>query len=286
MSATSTKSVPTKQIDGDVAVGRNVTAGGDANIQGGARVGHNLKVEGWLDAPNLRHPNKGMYMSGDALKEAYPLPQKGWWAVVGTALPGKIWIEKDGEWIATETDGPACDVNISEWAQEVLVLTVGPEIERIDGAIGGLQNSLNEANADIEGLEADMVVLDSDITDLGETLRNHIATAESNKLFYFDREDFITGGSSDPDGTIVWDAHDHTFKVSNGGSWVMHPSYNREENMKKVPRSDIWFVSPQGLYRIVKSGDSYVLDRVLDVEAAAVSDVTGTVDEVLGLPYY
>ena len=44
-----TASIPTKQIDGDVAVGRNVSAGGDANIQGNARIGHDLIVEGWLE---------------------------------------------------------------------------------------------------------------------------------------------------------------------------------------------------------------------------------------------
>ena len=78
-------SIPTKQIDGDVSVGRNVSAGGNANIQGNARVGHNLKVEGWLEAKNVKGVNKGLFASVTALREAYPHPHDGWFAGVSAS---------------------------------------------------------------------------------------------------------------------------------------------------------------------------------------------------------
>lgn len=77
--------IPTKQIDGDVAVGRNVSAGGDANVQGNARVGHDLIVEGWLEAKNIKGVNKGLFASAAALREAYPQPHDGWFAGVSAS---------------------------------------------------------------------------------------------------------------------------------------------------------------------------------------------------------
>lgn len=74
--------IPTKQIDGDVAVGRNVSAGGNANIQGNARVGHDLVVEGWLEAKNIKSANKGLFATVDALRAAYPHVHEGWFAGV------------------------------------------------------------------------------------------------------------------------------------------------------------------------------------------------------------
>ncbi len=78
-------SIPTKQIDGDVAVGRNVSAGGDANIQGNARVGHDMIVEGWLEAKNIKGVNKGLFATVTALREAYPRPHDGWFAGVSAS---------------------------------------------------------------------------------------------------------------------------------------------------------------------------------------------------------
>ncbi len=74
--------IPTKHIDGDVSVGRNVSVGGDVNIQGRTRVGHDLVVEGWLDAPNIKGAQKGLFASPDDLRESYPQPRSGWWALV------------------------------------------------------------------------------------------------------------------------------------------------------------------------------------------------------------
>lgn len=93
--------IPTKQIDGDVAVGRNIAAGGDANVQGSARVGHDLIVEGYLVAKNIKSPCKGLFKTADILKECFPRPHDGWWAMVGTSVPASVYVAEGGEWVAT-----------------------------------------------------------------------------------------------------------------------------------------------------------------------------------------
>ena len=88
-------------VKGDVAVGRNVDIGGDVDIKGHIHAGHNLTVDGWFDAPNVKGPSKGLFPSETAMKAAYPLPEPGWWALVGDTLPADVWCVEDGKWTAT-----------------------------------------------------------------------------------------------------------------------------------------------------------------------------------------
>ena len=62
----------TTQLDGDASIGRNVNIGGKVEIAGRARIGHNLRVDGWLDAKNIKGANKGVFPDIDKLREAYP----------------------------------------------------------------------------------------------------------------------------------------------------------------------------------------------------------------------
>ena len=87
-----------KNFDGDISVGRHAVVGGDAKVCGGMTVGKNLKVEGWLDAKNLKAANKGVFLNEESLKKAYPVPKDGWWALVGNTLPAALWVAADGEW--------------------------------------------------------------------------------------------------------------------------------------------------------------------------------------------
>lgn len=99
-------SIKNTQIPGDVSLGRNVTMGGNAAIRGSADIGHNLRVQGWLDAPNIKAANKGLFASEASLTEEYPNPQNGWWALVGDSLPAAVYRAEDGKWVATgETSG-------------------------------------------------------------------------------------------------------------------------------------------------------------------------------------
>lgn len=115
---TAMSSIKTTQIDGDVAVGRNVTMGGKAVIAGTVEIGHNLKVKGWLDAPNVKGVNKGVFMSVAQLEEAYPTPQDGWLAAVGTSTPFAAYVGADGEWTAT---GGTVELTVDIAAYEALL---------------------------------------------------------------------------------------------------------------------------------------------------------------------
>ncbi|MBD5163510.1 MAG: hypothetical protein HDT09_02260 [Bacteroidales bacterium] len=70
-------------FQGDATVGRHLSVGGDATVNGKARIKRSLRVDGFLDAPNLVGCHKGYFISAEALKDAYPRPEEGWWAVVG-----------------------------------------------------------------------------------------------------------------------------------------------------------------------------------------------------------
>lgn len=94
-----------ERIEGDLNVGRNIYGGGDLNVPGNATIKRILKVDGWLDAKNVKGVNKGLFASEDILKATYPYPEYGWVALVGANLPASLYRaeEKDGviQWNAT-----------------------------------------------------------------------------------------------------------------------------------------------------------------------------------------
>lgn len=114
--------IKTTPIEGDVAVGRHLTAGGDANIRGNTTIKKNLKVEGWLDAKNIKGHHKGHFLSEEALNGKYPKPSHGWCALVGETLPALLYIVENGAWVSTGNMGgvPMIDSEIYNAALESL----------------------------------------------------------------------------------------------------------------------------------------------------------------------
>ncbi len=98
-------SIKTTEKEGDVSIGRHVGIGGNANVQGNVVVHMNMRVEGWLDAKNIKGSNKGIFTTVKKLREAYPRPHDGWWAIVGNTLPSPIYVGDGGEWVATGESG-------------------------------------------------------------------------------------------------------------------------------------------------------------------------------------
>lgn len=99
-------SLKNTDIQGSANISRNVNVGGHANVNGNAVVNHNLIVKGWVDAPNIKGPLKGLFASEDALKAAYPRPMPGWFALVGNTLPANVYRADKGQWTPTgETGG-------------------------------------------------------------------------------------------------------------------------------------------------------------------------------------
>lgn len=95
-------------IEGDVSVGHNAHVGGKVEVEGCVYVGRYLKVYGWLDAPNIKGPSKGLFKTAAQLLATYPKPQNGWWALVATPKTsdhlGQLYIAEGGQWVA-QVDG-------------------------------------------------------------------------------------------------------------------------------------------------------------------------------------
>lgn len=171
-------SIKTTEIEGDVAIGRNVTAGGNADINGNAVVHKNLKVEGWLDAKNIKGPNKGIFLNVTKLREAYPLPHDGWWALVGNTLPAPLYIADGGAWVATGETAGNPTIDSEQYNQAVAeldaqlksvaadVATNKTSIEQIRTQINTIGSSVNTLTSDVSGLKTRMTTAESDITNL------------------------------------------------------------------------------------------------------------------------
>lgn len=103
----------------DLSVGHDATIGRQLDVKGSVSVGHSVKIDGWLDAPNIIGTDKGLFETEDALISAYPSPQEGWTAYVGTSFPAKLYIVKDGVWTDTDSTGGEPSVK-SEYLEEAV----------------------------------------------------------------------------------------------------------------------------------------------------------------------
>lgn len=107
-------SVKQTTMDGDVAVGRNLTVGGQSSFKGKGVFDHDLRVKGWLDADNIKGMCKGLYATVEKLNETYPRPMPGWFALVGDTLPADVYRYKDGKWVATGEKGGEFSLDLDE----------------------------------------------------------------------------------------------------------------------------------------------------------------------------
>lgn len=204
-------SIPTKQIDGDVAVGRNVSAGGNANIQGNVRIGHNLKVEGWLDAPNIKGPNKGVFLNEDQLKEAYPVPRKGWWALVGDILPAPLYIVEDGKWVPTGEKAGNPNIDMEQYREEVIRLgeavndvkegeaensrnidQIRQSVNSIGGSLSSLENKVTENEGNLAAEATVRASADNEMMAAIALLRRALDESEDGTFAQGIREDIDT----------------------------------------------------------------------------------------------
>lgn len=181
-------SIPTKQIDGDVSVGRNVNIGGKADIKGSVSVGHNLKVEGWLDAKNIKGANKGVFTDITKLRETYPdgtLPD-GSWAIVGGTLPGELWYVNGGSWVDSGKTAGSVTVDVEQYLEEVQTMsgdidTMKNDIANIktkndtqDNYISTAQNGVTANTGLIGKLTSDLSTETNERKQADTTLQNNI----------------------------------------------------------------------------------------------------------------
>ena len=157
-------SVSNKHIDGDATVARHVTAGGNVTVRGSAKIDHNLKVSGYLDAPNLRGPIKGLFLSEESLNSAYPNPKSGWAALVGTTLPAHVYMAIDGKWTPQYNDDGTPKT--------------GGEFNL---ALDDYVDQVNDLSDRVDDLETDMAAAKKDITAATQTANNAKTIAEAAK---------------------------------------------------------------------------------------------------------
>ena len=111
-------SVENKQVRGDALVSRNVHTGGNAVVRGNAHIGHNLRVDGTVEARNIKAANKGLFLDEAQLKARYPQPEDGWFAGVGSSSPFVVYIARNGEW--QRTNGTfSVDVDMDSYNQRI-----------------------------------------------------------------------------------------------------------------------------------------------------------------------
>lgn len=134
-----------REIRGSVLATRDISAGGHIRAGGNGYIGHNLRVEGYLEAANLKDSCKGLYCGADALKEAYPRPKAGWWALVGDSVPAEVYISQKGTWVGTGELSGEPQVDAGSWfaelpslkamCQEILETLDGAGLDEIKGAV-------------------------------------------------------------------------------------------------------------------------------------------------------
>ncbi len=157
--------IKTTEIEGDVAVGRHSTIGGNATVQGNTTVKKNLKVEGWLDAKNIKGPNKGIFLTAEKLREAYPLPHDGWWALVGNTLPAPLYITDGGAW-----------VNTNEMAGNPTI-----DSQQYNEAVAALDADLKALAGEVSTNKADIKSIRTQIDTIGATVNTHTTAIEQLK---------------------------------------------------------------------------------------------------------
>lgn len=173
--------IKTREIEGDVAISRHVATGGNATVQGHATIKKNLRVEGWLEAKNIKGPNKGVFTSVAKLKEAYPLPHAGWWALVGDTLPAALYIVDGGEWVATGKNAGNPTIDCQQYNDAVAGLS--DDVEEIKTDVSANRGSIEQIVTRINAIGEVVDANDVDIEGLKERIANaeeSIATTSQN----------------------------------------------------------------------------------------------------------
>lgn len=118
------------QTDQSVSIGGNLNIGGRVTAAGHAVFTRNVRIEGWLDAPNLRSPCLGLFESVADLTGACREPRPGQWALVvaGNADDGALLTTVctygDDGWKTGKTCRLEIDVDLDTKADKSMFVTL------------------------------------------------------------------------------------------------------------------------------------------------------------------
>lgn len=143
-----TNAIKTTHVDGDVSIGRNVNIGGRTTQQGDMHVKGSIKIDGWIDAKNIKSACKGLFRSESDLTNAYPEPRNGWWAIIGDTIPGIIYIAKDGIWNSTQKTGGSINIDIDHYNN--LFERLSDDVHELDTKLDTIDNELEKMASNIE----------------------------------------------------------------------------------------------------------------------------------------
>lgn len=122
-----------KHIVGDAVVGHDAVVGGDLKVNGRGHFKGNVRIDGWLDCPNIAGPHKGFFATEAELRAAHPSPQEGWVAVVGDNPPaGKVYRVNKGQWTNTNNDSTG---------------SLNGDVDAYSKKVGALASDLQELSA-------------------------------------------------------------------------------------------------------------------------------------------
>lgn len=141
-------------IDGDVTIGHDAHIGGKVEVADCISVGRGLRVYGWLDAPNIKGPSKGLFKTEAQLLATYPKPRNGWWALVATPKTsdhlGQLYIVEGGHWVA-KVDGNG--EPILKGAPILDSEGIMQDVLKINEAIEAVKKDVTTAKTSVETLE-------------------------------------------------------------------------------------------------------------------------------------
>jgi len=171
------------------AIAGNATVGGRFNVKGNATLCRNLRVEGWLDAPNIKGPLKGWFRDIASLEAHYRHPSTGWLALVGTSLPAPVYIAEKGRWQLSETTGGELTVEAGKIAEDVETLQA--VVDDTAMKVGSLEANQTVLSGDDD--EYELAVADEEGNVVMGVAGGHIRTRDFDSSAL--REDILVADS-------------------------------------------------------------------------------------------
>ena len=84
-----------------------------------------MRVKGTLYAENIKSAFKGLFSTLDALRKAYPSPDDGSFALVGSTLPADVYRANNNNWSSTgEQGGGSLELELGDYLQAEAITDV------------------------------------------------------------------------------------------------------------------------------------------------------------------
>lgn len=236
-------SVKENKIEGDVIISGDVTTGGGVVANGDSVFNKDVIIKGKLDASNIRGASKGAFPDEATLKEYYPNPKTGWWALVKTGGQGTTFS------FATYLAGPHGWYNSGKILENVSIDLTDIQISN-DNALAGLQNSINNEATARQKADAD---LQTQIDRIMNSSGGTSGGASQVSLLPFDGivsvSNDLVKPTSGPSGAIVFNNTAQRFIAKSGdsyyASWLGIDAYGTSDRYGCIPNPGIYILRSQ-----------------------------------------